>query len=689
MLVQSITIASAGATPLNTSTQHIRTPVTAGGRTTFRSLFGIRIRTGGVADAIRFNPAGSSMPVTFSPRVFDARNGSGEPQATVSSGGQPIKITLPAPVQIKRLRFTGVGTGVGLELFRMDGDEIASESTKQPGNNQDVSGDFTDARFAVTIPGQGGVQSSSLADVDVRAFPTSARVGIAALPQSGQPITPSFFHVIPGVVGKDPASPPGTANLGPLLAETLQQHIDSVELPYAENLDLLLVVESDAPCQFQASSFTIDYGLLRNSFRSVLLRSADFTDAGAFATRLREASTPLTAFLRAELSTGTRNAIDRAARSLADNVVNRLVSELNQSLQSQPFYTAQRFAGVTLKPETLTAATASPSGIARTRVNRLLLEEAFPAEIAPIPAPGGEEKEVLRAQGATASLNLEVDLPRAIHVRTAKLALEGDLRPDTPAGAAASNGSGNTPDPADAWAAPIADATGFSIDSTRCVACKLSPASAIDISGVSAALTITTPSAEIVAEIREDQSGAPGGRIVATATVKVQQLDRPSWVLFSLAPRNAILSLDVGYWLVLRVTSGTALWLAQQTAGTVRVGDPASKLWVDRGSFSNFAPLHRIWSASKTPVTSDTPSNGGGSNADTAGRLRVNIGSAVLTPVAGEGKVKVVNITSALHAFLTSQTSSGALVAAPVLVSALGKGNVTIYPPEVEYDLVP
>jgi hypothetical protein len=96
-----------------------------------------------------------------------------------------------------------------------------------------------------------------------------------------------------------------------------------------------------------------------------------------------------------------------------------------------------------------------------------------------------------------------------------------------------------------------------------------------------------------------------------------------------------------------------------------------------------------VWSAARSVAASGSPSNGNGATDETAGRLRVNIGSAVLTPVGFGGKAKVVNITSALHTFLASHTSGAALVATPVLVRALGKGNVTIYPPEVEYDLVP
>jgi hypothetical protein len=66
--------------------------------------------------------------------------------------------------------------------------------------------------------------------------------------------------------------------------------------------------------------------------------------------------------------------------------------------------------------------------------------------------------------------------------------------------------------------------------------------------------------------------------------------------------------------------------------------------------------------------------------------MRVTIGGISASPSpAADGKKRVANITSALQAWLSAQPSSPAIVAVPIRVTALGKGNVTVYPPQIEY----
>jgi hypothetical protein len=61
----------------------------------------------------------------------------------------------------------------------------------------------------------------------------------------------------------------------------------------------------------------------------------------------------------------------------------------------------------------------------------------------------------------------------------------------------------------------------------------------------------------------------------------------------------------------------------------------------------------------------------------------------VLAPAASTGtKTRTVDIRVALQTFLASVPATGQLVSAPMRVSALGKGSITIYPPEIEYDVV-
>lgn len=680
--LQSIALSGAGALAFTINAPHdLRAPNDlGGGRTVFRRLFGLRVNTGGVADGIRFDAATASFALTFAPLEIDVRGGNVQPQASVEQkGNQALAVTLPVPMQIRRLNFSLSGT---VELYRVDGDVLAKEFTKSTANNSTVPGDFTDRRFGVKLKSGSSYQNisaASLVDVYAKGFPTSARIGIAQIPAAGESLAPNFFFVIPGEVGRT-NDPSGSANLGNPLAVALQQHFDATEPPYPQTLDLLLVVESDAPCRLQASTFAIPYGLLRTSFRAVLLRTEDITSTGAFATRLREASTPLTAYLRSKLSTDTRNALARAGdRDPPAPVLARLLRELNAAMQAEPFYTAARFAGITLQPATLALATSGVTGVARTRVNRTLLEEAFPREIAAIATAGGDEKEVLRADGANASLDVKVDVPRPITIRAATLRLEGDLRSDAPGGSTPS-GNGNATEPS--WDAPIPDHTGFMLDVTHSVATSLTPGAALEASGVAIAISTASPNVELVAELREDRDGTPAGSVIASGLATIKQLDRPAWILFAFAAPVVVPS--AACWIVLRATHGAALWLADVSAGVVRVGDPGAKGWTEHGAFTDRAPLHQVWTAT-------VPAGGtaNGNALDLAARLRIAIGSALLTPAAGNGgKTRTVDIRIALQAFLASVPSSGQLVSTPIRVSALGKGSITIYPPEIEYDVI-
>jgi hypothetical protein len=60
----------------------------------------------------------------------------------------------------------------------------------------------------------------------------------------------------------------------------------------------------------------------------------------------------------------------------------------------------------------------------------------------------------------------------------------------------------------------------------------------------------------------------------------------------------------------------------------------------------------------------------------------------VIVPLSvGREKTCVATITSALQGWLAAQPSSPAVVAVPIAVAALGKGTVTIHPPEITYSI--
>ncbi len=669
MNLETHTLSGAAALVPSGSAVSVRTAVTANGRTTFRRIFGLRLRTGGIADAVRIDGTQANVAIEFEPTVFDARDAG---DVSTTTGGGVLIVSLPVPLQLQRIRFasTTVPTGTTVEIFRMDGDERAEEPTKSPGNNANVPGDFTDRRFGLRVAGVSAASlQSALRDVSVRGFPTGARLGLA---EPGAPEDTVFFWTAPGEVGRE-GGPAGNVQAGPPLAEALTRHIDSLPRPLPETVDRLLVAESDAPCQLRVQSFHVPVELTRSSFRAVLLRASDIVDVRALTIRLRDASAPFPAYLRGRLTAATLNGVDRPNRraGIPDSVPASIVRDVNHTLQAEAFYTAARFSDVSLPPALVAAATATTTaGTARTRINRNLLELALPDAIAAIPDAGADEKEVLRARGATGTLDVAFDFPRAANVLSATLRLEADLRGDAPSSAAADSAVSD-------WDAPVAGARGITVDAGLSAALGFTPSNAMEASGLALALGALARDAELTAEIREDRGGSPAGRVTASGSANIRRLDRPRWVHFAFAKPVVLASLP--HWIVLRAGKGTAVWFAENGALSTRVGTAEAGSWTDRASFDDLAPMHQIWSA-RTTAPGTVP--------ETGARLRVTLGATNLAPTTdGAGRVHTIDLTAALNAWLAAQPASPPLLAVPLRIAALGTGTVTVYPPIVAYVL--
>ncbi len=111
--------------------------------------------------------------------------------------------------------------------------------------------------------------------------------------------------------------------------------------------------------------------------------SGDIADVPALAARLGAPADPVSAFVAAELSPSTRQALERFAVGAATATALRveLAQDLNRLLATPSLYSAERFAGVVLGDQTrrLLAGDASPGHPAR--LNRLLLADAYPGAL--------------------------------------------------------------------------------------------------------------------------------------------------------------------------------------------------------------------------------------------------------------------------------------------------------------------
>jgi MFS family permease len=127
-----------------------------------------------------------------------------------------------------------------------------------------------------------------------------------------------------------------------------------------------------------------------NTFLSEALKSPtklsprDILDAPALAARLRQHSDAVSQFLWGRCSEAAQPVLAKNGGGGVDLEPLRatLVKELNRVISGASVYEEQRFAAVTLSAETQTLLRKNPRGEGLARLNRLLLGDAYPADIA-------------------------------------------------------------------------------------------------------------------------------------------------------------------------------------------------------------------------------------------------------------------------------------------------------------------
>jgi hypothetical protein len=105
------------------------------------------------------------------------------------------------------------------------------------------------------------------------------------------------------------------------------------------------------------------------------IASGSVADPAALIARLN-GKDALASYLRGRLKSGVpADPGDKTAYSA-------MTRELNDAIQGPSIYDQARFAGVTLRPETARLLSRNPSGFETARLNKMLLEDAWPNEIA-------------------------------------------------------------------------------------------------------------------------------------------------------------------------------------------------------------------------------------------------------------------------------------------------------------------
>ena len=114
------------------------------------------------------------------------------------------------------------------------------------------------------------------------------------------------------------------------------------------------------------------------------LPSGGITDPAAFAGKLTNGPDAMSVFLRGRLQDSVKAdlAVYSAASANAKAVISALLKDLNQVISGPSIYDKARFGNIVPRPETEQLLKQNPSGQQLARLNRLLLEDAYPGELA-------------------------------------------------------------------------------------------------------------------------------------------------------------------------------------------------------------------------------------------------------------------------------------------------------------------
>jgi hypothetical protein len=127
---------------------------------------------------------------------------------------------------------------------------------------------------------------------------------------------------------------------------------------------------------------TLD-GWIQSENNATSLSSGEIADPAAFARKLANGTDAVSIFLRGHLDDPAKAAIDTYSSSgeSAKAVISALLKDLNQVIAGPSIYDDARFRGVALRPQTNELLMRNPAGLQLARLNMLLLEDAYPAEL--------------------------------------------------------------------------------------------------------------------------------------------------------------------------------------------------------------------------------------------------------------------------------------------------------------------
>jgi hypothetical protein len=267
----------------------------------------------------------------------------------------------------------------------------------------------------------------------------------------------------------------------------------------------------------------------------------------------------------------------------------------------------------------------------------------------------GEPKAVLAfPAGSVGSAGVTVALPAGADVASATLGTSESLPSAGPS-------SGD-------WTARASDlqgvTSGVRIAPGQPAAARLTTAGGLRVSGVAVGVLALEAPAEVLIGLVADRGGEPAGPLVAEGTVTLTAAGpssargRRAWVV---APLDDVpLPAGAAVWVSVGAVRSPLIWLSSD-------GPPTTPVRTHDGTaLDGLAVLADLLAVAPAAAS--------------AGTLALAVGDAPVTAPPPVGGARSFDIAAALR------LSSGGEV--PLTFRAMGPGNVTVYPPVIEYEIL-
>ena len=268
------------------------------------------------------------------------------------------------------------------------------------------------------------------------------------------------------------------------------------------------------------------------------------------------------------------------------------------------------------------------------------------------------DKQVLRFPG-------ELGVARELLVRLPSNASIGSARLETVESFATDRPLASSDDPPNT---PLAQDKGVHLSVGRWAAQAVVPPRAMSVSGVAVSLLPLARGTRVLVELQEDSDGRPSGKKLATASLTLDQPGRRDRV--ALPFPEVVTLFSERYWLLLGTAAGQAIWLADSGDGDLKVLDRTTDgLKALDGLVATQQLLVRDGQTQEQQPAS------------------LAVGGNTVVGTAGQDNARTYDLSSAIRSYLDSSVKTDQATTIPLTLTSALRGIVTVYPPEIEYDL--